>query len=92
LIFVNKNWPKDPRIGCKSSSNLVDLIEGNLNLEKEIEKFEKAFERDKVVELSKNLGSNFFFPQRASAQMRDFWGQGEDGSWDTFLCNLPPLS
>jgi hemerythrin-like domain-containing protein len=22
FIFVNKNWPNDPKIGCKSSSNL----------------------------------------------------------------------
>jgi hypothetical protein len=30
---------------------LVDLIETNLNLEKEFEKFERAFERDEIVEL-----------------------------------------
>jgi len=48
---IGPNWPKDPRIGCKSPSNLVDLIEINLNLEEEFEKFERAFERDKVVEL-----------------------------------------
>jgi hypothetical protein len=30
-IFVNKNWPNDPRIGCKSPSNLVEFIENDLN-------------------------------------------------------------
>jgi hypothetical protein len=30
---------------------LVDFVESNLNLEKELEEFEGAFERDEVVEL-----------------------------------------
>jgi hypothetical protein len=51
LIFVSKNWPNDPRIGCKSLSSLVDFIESDFNLEKEFEEFEGAFERDEVVEL-----------------------------------------
>jgi len=51
LIFFKKNWPNDPKIGCKSPSSLVDLIETNLNLEEKFEKFEKASKRDKVVEL-----------------------------------------
>ncbi len=51
LIFVSKNWPNDPSIGCKSPSSLVDFIESDLNLEEELEEFEGAFERDKVVEL-----------------------------------------
>jgi hypothetical protein len=46
-----KNLPNDSRIGCKSLSSLVNLIETNLNLEKKFEKFEKAFEIDKIVEL-----------------------------------------
>jgi hypothetical protein len=50
LIFVNKNWPNDPRIGCKSTLSLVDFIETNLNVEKELE-FEEAFEKNKVVKL-----------------------------------------
>jgi hypothetical protein len=50
LIFVNKNWPNDPRIGCKSSSNLVEFIEKDVNLEDELEKFEGEFERDEIVE------------------------------------------
>ncbi len=43
LIFVNKNWPKDPIIGCKSPSNLVDLIEINLKSLKELLKGTKLW-------------------------------------------------
>ncbi len=48
---MSKNWPNDRRIGCKSPSSLADFIESNLHLEKKFEDFEKAFERDEVVEL-----------------------------------------
>jgi len=51
IDFWSKNWPNDPRIGCKSPSSLKDFIESDLNLEKEFEEFEGAFERDKIVEL-----------------------------------------
>jgi len=51
LIFVNKNWPNDPKIGCKSQSSLSDFIVSDLNLEEKFEKFEKAFEKAEVVEL-----------------------------------------
>jgi hypothetical protein len=37
LIFVIEDWPIDPRISCCSPSNLVQLIEIDLNLEKEFE-------------------------------------------------------
>ncbi len=50
LIFVNKNWPYDPRVSCKSPSSLVDFIENDLNLEEKLE-FEGAFERVEVVGL-----------------------------------------
>jgi hypothetical protein len=48
---VSKNWPNDPRIGCKSPSSLADFMESDLNLEEELEQFQKAFKRDEVVEL-----------------------------------------
>jgi hypothetical protein len=51
LIFVSKNWPNDPKIGCKSPSTLANFIENDLNLEEEFEEFDKTFERDKVMEL-----------------------------------------
>ncbi len=51
MTFVNKNWPNDLKIGCKSLSSLVDLIETNVNLEEEFEEFGGAFERDEIMEL-----------------------------------------
>jgi len=27
LIFINKNWPNDLRIGCKSPSRLANFVE-----------------------------------------------------------------
>jgi hypothetical protein len=53
LIFVNKNWPIDPRIGCQCPSNLIDFFEKDINIEKELEEFEGDFERDEVVEARK---------------------------------------
>jgi hypothetical protein len=42
FIFVNKNWPNDPRIDCKSPFSLVDL--------EELEELERTFERDETLE------------------------------------------
>ncbi len=50
IFFVNKNWPNDPNIGCKSSSSLVYLIETNVDLEEELEELERTFERDEIME------------------------------------------
>ncbi len=44
LIFVNKNWPNDLKIGCKSPSNLLEFIEKDVNLENQLEEFEGEFE------------------------------------------------
>ncbi len=27
LLFVNKNWPNDPRVSCSSHINLIMLVE-----------------------------------------------------------------
>jgi hypothetical protein len=51
LIFVNKNWPNDLRVGYKSPSNLIEFIEMDENLEEELEEFERAFEKDEVVKI-----------------------------------------
>jgi hypothetical protein len=32
IIFVSKNWPSDPRVGCSSPSSLIELIEADLAL------------------------------------------------------------
>jgi hypothetical protein len=51
LILVNRNWVNDPRIGCKSPSNLLEFLERDMDLEEEFKKFEGEFERDEVVEM-----------------------------------------
>jgi len=48
---VNKNWPSDPKDGCKAPSNLVELIQTYLGFEKELEEFEGLFERDEIVDI-----------------------------------------
>jgi len=44
LIFVNKNWPNDVKVGCKAPSNLVELIDSETNLEDELNEFEGSLE------------------------------------------------
>ncbi len=44
LIFVNKNWPNDLKIRCKSASNLLKFLKRDMNLEEELEEFEGEFE------------------------------------------------
>ncbi len=44
IDFVNKNWPSDPKVGCKPPFNLVELIQTNLGFEEELERFEGSFE------------------------------------------------
>jgi hypothetical protein len=51
LIFVNKNWSNDPRIDSKSTSNLVELIEKDLNFEEELEEFESSFQWDEILNM-----------------------------------------
>ncbi len=51
LIFVNKNWPNDPRIRCKFSSNLLEFLEKHIDFKKELEEFEREFEENEVVEV-----------------------------------------
>jgi hypothetical protein len=51
LIFVNKNWPNDSRLGSKSPSNLLEFLERDMDLEEEFEEFEGEFEKDEVVEV-----------------------------------------
>jgi len=41
IIFVSKNWPSDPRMGCSSPSSVIELIEADLALE---EQYEGEFE------------------------------------------------
>ncbi len=47
LIFMNKDWPNDPRIDLKPPSNLVEMIEKDLDFEE----FESSFEQDEIVDI-----------------------------------------
>jgi hypothetical protein len=51
LMFVNKNWPTYLRIGCKFSSNLVEFLKKDRNLEEDLEKMKCDLEWDEVVEV-----------------------------------------
>jgi len=42
---VNKIWPNDTKVGCKAFSNLVNLIDFELNLKQELDEFERSFEQ-----------------------------------------------
>ncbi len=48
LNFVSKNWFNDARVGCKSPSDLVEFIEMDEQLEKELQEFESEFEQEKI--------------------------------------------
>jgi len=50
FIFVNKKWPSDLKIGCKPSSNLMELIQIDLDFE-ELENFEGSFEGDEIIDI-----------------------------------------
>jgi hypothetical protein len=47
IIFLNKNWPNDPRIGCKP----MELIEINTKLKDRLKKFGSTFEKDEILEI-----------------------------------------
>ncbi len=51
LIFINKNWPNDPKIGCKCPFNLLKFLEKDIDLEEEFEEFEGEFEKYEIVEM-----------------------------------------
>jgi len=51
FFFVIKNWPIDSKIDCKPHSNLVKMIDKNLDFEEEFEEFEGFFERDELVNI-----------------------------------------
>jgi hypothetical protein len=51
LIFERKNWPNDLRFDCKPFSNLIELIEKDLDFEDDVENFEDSLERDEFLDL-----------------------------------------
>ncbi len=48
---MKKNWSNDHRVACKSSFNLIEFLERNIDVEEELEEFEGDFEKDEVVEV-----------------------------------------
>ncbi len=49
---MNRSWPNDYKVGCKSQcSNLIELIGIDGDSEKELAQFEGAFERDEIVNI-----------------------------------------
>jgi hypothetical protein len=48
LIFVNKNWPNDLKVGCSSLFDLIKLIESNDVLNEE---YEGKFEKYEILDL-----------------------------------------
>jgi hypothetical protein len=44
IIFVSKNWPSDLKVGCSSPSSLIELIEVNVALKKQLTQYEGEFE------------------------------------------------
>ncbi len=58
---MNKNWPNDFRINCKSPFNLVELIEKDFNFEI-VEEFEDSFEWNELSNILKCSQNLFDFP------------------------------
>ncbi len=62
FIFVNKNWPNDCRVGCKSPSNLSKLIGIDANLEEKLEKIEK--DENVNLYIAENIFKVLFFVKK----------------------------
>ncbi len=55
LIFVDKNWPNDPKIRCKSPSNLLEFLERDIDLEEELEKFGRILKGMKLLKCKSSI-------------------------------------
>jgi hypothetical protein len=49
-MFVNKK-PNGPKVGCTFPSNVVDLIETNVDMEEEFKEFEGNFEQNEILKI-----------------------------------------
>jgi hypothetical protein len=49
LISMNTNWPNGVRVCCKAPSNLLELIDCDIDL-KELNEFESSFEQEELKE------------------------------------------
>jgi hypothetical protein len=45
-LWKNKNWPNDVKVDCKAPSNLVELIDSEINLKDKLNEFEGSLEWD----------------------------------------------
>ncbi len=52
LNFVSQKWPNDPRVGCNMPSTLVEFIEKDEIVEKELEESERKFETEEIVNMN----------------------------------------
>ncbi len=51
LIFVHKNWPFDPRVGCLKPYDLATICEAEFDLTNELDaKFMDEMEREEYVD------------------------------------------
>ncbi len=50
IIFYNKNWPNDFKVGCSSPFSLIELIENDVALKEELKQYEGEFERDEFLD------------------------------------------
>ncbi len=50
LIFVNKSWPHDLKVHVDHLS-LIELIEFDVDLEEDLNKYEGKFERNEILDL-----------------------------------------
>jgi hypothetical protein len=47
---VSKNWPNNPRVGS-FPTNVIELVEVDVQFEEELEEFEGSFDRDEMVDM-----------------------------------------
>jgi hypothetical protein len=73
LIFANKNWPNDPRIGCKSPSNLLEFLERDVNLEVELEEFEGELKWMKLLKCKISINKILFIVKNLFVTMFAFF-------------------
>jgi hypothetical protein len=59
LIFVSKKWLNELSVSCTSPSNLMELIERNIDLKKDLEKIRGAFVQDGILEYEENNSCSF---------------------------------
>jgi hypothetical protein len=49
---MNKNWSNNPRVGCQAPKDMVEVIEIEVDLTKELEEeFEDDIEHEQVFDL-----------------------------------------